>query len=101
MKKLLLLPLLLCALLSCEKEHCYPIIQKDYVVYIHNNDTIKSYYENIDVSFQYCGEDVEQWVRSQSYQIITWYECGGNVDGIHYEPLTISITHMNIYLITH
>lgn len=84
---------------SCDKDHCYPIIQKDYVVYIHNQDTIKAFYENIDVSFQYCGDDVDEWAASRSFRVTTLYPCGGSVDGIHYEPLTISVTHMTLYII--
>lgn len=83
---------------SCEKEQCYPIIKKDHVVYLHGSDTIKAYYENLDISFQYCGEDVDGWVRSQSYQVSTLYTCGGLVDGVFYQPLIISITYMTEYL---
>jgi hypothetical protein len=85
---------------SCEKEQCYPIIQKDHVVYIYKNDTLKSFYENVNTSFQYYGDGVEEWAKSQSYQITTLYECGGTVDGVHYKPLTIVTTHMTLYLIT-
>jgi len=101
MKKLFI-ALVFCGLLfSCEKETCYPIVQKDHVVYTFEGDTIADYYENVNTSQQFCGsiDEVDAWAKSQSFRVTTVYECGGEVDGVHYEPLTEEITHMTIYLV--
>ena len=95
MRKLLflILPLIL---FSCEKEQCYPVVQKDHIIYTSKGDTIKVLDENIRI-FEYCG-DVEQWANDQSFRVTTLYYCGGIVDGVHYEPLTIEITYMTTYI---
>ena len=50
---------------------------------IYEGDTIKDYYENLDTSFQYFGEDVEFCVDSQYYRVPYWYECGREIYGVH------------------
>ena len=98
MKKLAIALIWIFILSSCEKENRYPIIKKDHVVFMYEGDTIKQYFENIDVSQTYYGDDVDAWAKSQAYRVTTLYSCGQIVDGLFYKPLTVSITHMVFYI---